>query len=116
VKRDKGALLRSCKKLEKQLKREVQQLLKLAEQADAVNLPDGMSIPEELERRETRLAAIAQAKKKIEASGQGATEGGVSAEARRASRAIEAHQEVALAAGSSNDLTQAARTSSSSSR
>ena len=56
-----------AKKLEKQLKREVQQLLKLAEQADAADLPDGMSIPEELERREARLAAIAEAKKKIEA-------------------------------------------------
>lgn len=56
-----------AKKLEKQLRREVQQLLKLAEQADAADIPDGMSIPEELERRETRLAAIAEAKKKIEA-------------------------------------------------
>lgn len=56
-----------AKKLEKQLKREVQQLLKLAEQADAADIPDGMSIPEELERRETRLAAIAEAKKRIEA-------------------------------------------------
>jgi transposase len=56
-----------AKKLEKQLRREVQQLLKLAEQADAADLPDGMSIPEELERRETRLAAIAEAKQKIEA-------------------------------------------------
>jgi transposase len=56
-----------AKKLEKQLKREVRQLLKLAEQADAADLPDGMSIPEELERRETRLAAIAEAKQKIEA-------------------------------------------------
>jgi transposase len=54
-------------KIEKQLKHEVQQLLKLAEQADAAELPDGMSIPEELERREARLEAIAQAKKKIEA-------------------------------------------------
>ena len=56
-----------AKKLEKQLKREVQQLLKLAEQADAADIPDGMSIPEELERREARLAAIAEAKNKIEA-------------------------------------------------
>lgn len=55
------------KKLEKQLKREVQQLLKLAEQADAADIPDGMSIPEELERREARLEAIAEAKKKMEA-------------------------------------------------
>jgi hypothetical protein len=56
-----------AKKLEKQLKREVRQLLKLAEQADAADLPDGMSIPEELERREARLQAIAEAKRKIEA-------------------------------------------------
>jgi transposase len=56
-----------AKKIEKQLKKEVQQLLRLAEQADGVNTPDGMSIPEELERRELRLAAIAAAKAKIEA-------------------------------------------------
>lgn len=56
-----------AKKIEKQLKREVKQLLRLAERADADDLPDGMSIPEELERRETRLAAIAEAKAKIEA-------------------------------------------------
>ena len=56
-----------AKKIEKQLKREVQQLLRLAEQADADDIPDGMSIPEELERRETRLAAIAEAKAKLEA-------------------------------------------------
>jgi len=56
-----------AKKLEKQLKREVRQLLKLAEQADAADVPDGMSIPEELGRREARLQAIAEAKQKIEA-------------------------------------------------
>jgi len=56
-----------AKKLEKRLKREVRELLKLAEQADGADVPDGMSIPEELERREARLAAIAEAKKKIEA-------------------------------------------------
>jgi transposase len=56
-----------AKKIEKQLKKEVQQLLRLAEQADGVNAPDGMSIPEELERRELRLAAIAAAKAQIEA-------------------------------------------------
>jgi hypothetical protein len=55
-----------AKKLEKQLKREVKQLLRLAEQADAADVPDGMSIPEELERRERRLTAIAEAKAKIE--------------------------------------------------
>ena len=56
-----------AKKLEKQLKREVAQLLRLAEQADAADIPDGMSIPEELERREQRLAAIAEAQTKIAA-------------------------------------------------
>lgn len=56
-----------AKKLEKQLKREVRELLTLAEQADAADLPDGLSIPQELERREARLAAIAEAKQKIEA-------------------------------------------------
>src|SRR5580700_473598 len=56
-----------AKKIEKQLKREVQHLLQLAERADAQDIPDGMSIPEELERRELRLAAIAEAKVKIEA-------------------------------------------------
>ncbi len=55
-----------AKKIEKQLQREVKQLLRLAERADAKDIPDGMSIPEELERRELRLAAIAQAKAKIE--------------------------------------------------
>jgi transposase len=56
-----------AKKIEKRLKKEVQELLQLAEQADGVNTPDGMSIPEELERRELRLVAIAAAKAKIEA-------------------------------------------------
>jgi hypothetical protein len=56
-----------AKKIEKQLKKEVRQLLNLAERADAADIPDGMSIPEELERRELRLAAIAEAKVKIEA-------------------------------------------------
>ena len=54
------------KKIEKKLRREVRQLLTLAENADEADIPDGMSIPEELERRETRLAAIAEAKAKIE--------------------------------------------------
>lgn len=59
-----------ARKIEKQLKREVKELLKLAEQADAADIPDGMSIPEELERRELRLAAIAEAQAKIEARTQ----------------------------------------------
>jgi len=56
-----------AEKIEAQLKSEVQELLQLAEQADRAGVPDGMSIPEELARREDRLAAIAQAKTKIEA-------------------------------------------------
>lgn len=59
-----------ARKIEQQLKREVKQLLRLAEQADAADIPDGMSIPEELERRELRLAAIADAKAQIEARAQ----------------------------------------------
>lgn len=59
-----------AKKIEKRLKQEVKQLLRLADQADAADIPDGMSIPEELERRELRLAAIAEAKAKIEARAQ----------------------------------------------
>jgi hypothetical protein len=44
----------------------VAELLALAEAADAVDVPDGMSVPEELARREERLARIAEAKTKIE--------------------------------------------------
>lgn len=53
-------------KLEEQIKAEVAELLAKAETADRADIPDGMSIPEELERREKRLAAIAAAKEEIE--------------------------------------------------
>ena len=53
-------------KLEKQLKAEVEDLLRQAEEADRADLPDGLDIPEELARREKRLAAIAGAKTEIE--------------------------------------------------
>ena len=53
-------------KLEAQIKAEVAELLKKAEAADNADLPDGMSIPEELKRREDRLSAIASAKAEIE--------------------------------------------------
>jgi transposase len=53
-------------KLEAQIKAEVSELLKKAEAADRADIPDGMNIPEELERREKRLAAIAAAKAEIE--------------------------------------------------
>ncbi len=53
-------------KLEKQLKAEVEDLLRQAEEADRADLPDGLDIPEELARREKRLAAIAEAKTELE--------------------------------------------------
>ena len=53
-------------KLEKQLKSEVDELLKMAEKADAEEQPEELSIPEELKRREDRLAVIAEAKAEIE--------------------------------------------------
>lgn len=53
-------------KLEEQFKAEVQELLRLGEQADVAELPDEMSIPEELCRRKDRLDAIARAKAIIE--------------------------------------------------
>jgi hypothetical protein len=45
----------------------VADLMATAEAADQADVPDGMSIPEELARREQRLAAIARAKATIEA-------------------------------------------------
>ncbi len=53
--------------IEAQLKAEVADLMAKAAAADQADVPDGMSIPEELARRETRLAAIARAKVTIEA-------------------------------------------------
>jgi len=53
-------------KLEAQFESEVKELMRLANEADASDLPDGFSIPEELEIREKRLTAIRDAKAKIE--------------------------------------------------
>jgi transposase len=53
--------------IEKQLKAEVVELLAKAEAADQADVPDGMSIPEELARREIRLEKIAEARAKIAA-------------------------------------------------
>ena len=55
----------ACKQ-EEQIKAEVADLLQKAEAADKSDIPDGMSIPEELTRREKRLDAIAKAKAEIE--------------------------------------------------
>ncbi|MGD2076709.1 MAG: IS1182 family transposase [Gammaproteobacteria bacterium] len=52
-------------KLEEQLRREVRELLKKAEQADAEDAPE-IDIPDELAHREDRLAAIEKAKAEIE--------------------------------------------------
>ena len=54
-------------KIEAQLKAEVQELLALAEVADQSSVPNGVSLPDEIKRREDHLAAMAEAKGKIEA-------------------------------------------------
>ena len=54
-------------KIEAQLQAEVAELLAKAEAADKADLPDGMSVPEELARRKERLAKMAEAKAAIEA-------------------------------------------------
>jgi transposase len=57
-------------RLEAQLKQEVEELMRLAEEADQGSLPEEMDIPEELQRREQRLAAIARAKEEIKVRAQ----------------------------------------------
>jgi len=54
-------------KIEAQLQAEVDELMRLADAADQTEIPDGMSVPDELQRRDERLAAIAQAKAAIAA-------------------------------------------------
>jgi transposase/IS5 family transposase len=54
-------------KLEAQIKAQVQELLALAEKADRADIPDGVSLPQEIKRREDRLAVMAAAKLKIAA-------------------------------------------------
>ena len=53
-------------KLEKQLKDEIEELMRLAEEADAVESLNEVNIPEELSRRKDRISAITRAKKEIE--------------------------------------------------
>jgi transposase len=52
--------------LEEKLREEVEKLMKMAEEADNTPIPDGLNIPEELSRREERIAVIAAAKEEIE--------------------------------------------------
>jgi transposase len=54
-------------RIAEQLKAEVADLMARAESADAAEVADGMSIPDELARREERLAKLAEARAKIEA-------------------------------------------------
>jgi hypothetical protein len=54
-------------KIEAQLKAEVAELMAKGAAADTTNLPDGISIPEELALREDRLREIAKARATIEA-------------------------------------------------
>jgi transposase len=53
-------------KIEAQLKAEVAELMAKAEAADAADIPDGISIPDELARREERLHKIKAARATIE--------------------------------------------------
>ena len=54
-------------KIEALLKAEVAELMAKVEAADQADLPDGMSVPQELARREHRLQKLAEARAKIEA-------------------------------------------------
>lgn len=53
-------------KLEEQLHSEVQELLKMAEEADAQTDTHGLNLPEEIQRREDRLKRIEEAKCEME--------------------------------------------------
>lgn len=59
-----------AEQLEKQLKGEVEELMRLADGADTQALPEQMDIPLELERRDQRLEVIAKAKEEIAARAQ----------------------------------------------
>lgn len=57
-------------KLEEQIQKQIEELLSLAESADRADIPDGLSLPDELSRREKRLEAIRKAKAEIERRAQ----------------------------------------------
>jgi transposase len=59
-----------AEKIETKLKAEVEELLRLADEANQAPKPEGLNLPEELSLREERLAAIAAAKARIEARAQ----------------------------------------------
>lgn len=58
------------KKIEEQLQQEVQQLMVLAESEDRKKVPDGMDVPQEIARRQERLAALDEAKRKLQERAQ----------------------------------------------
>jgi len=68
-----------------QLDLEVEQLVAKAEQADATPLAEGLTIPEEIVRRQARQAALAQARAEIETRAQ----------ARHAAELVEHEQKLA---------------------
>ena len=57
-------------KLQKQLESEVKALMQKAHEADSSDETDGMDIPKEIARREKRILAIKEAKRKIEQRAQ----------------------------------------------
>jgi transposase/IS5 family transposase len=57
-------------KIEAQLRQEIQQLMALAEAEDRKQVPDGMDVPQEIARPQTRLVALDDAKRKLEARAQ----------------------------------------------
>ena len=57
-------------KIEQQLQQEVRQLMALAEAEDRKQVPDGMDVPQEIARRQERLAALDEAKRKLEERAQ----------------------------------------------
>lgn len=56
--------------LESQLRKEVDELFKMAEQADQAKLPEGMNIADEIAFREQRMVNLGQAKRVLEARAQ----------------------------------------------
>jgi len=56
--------------LMQELDLEIEELLRKAEEADSTPLDDGLSIPEEVQRRQERKAQLAQARAEIEARAQ----------------------------------------------
>ena len=56
--------------IEAQLQQEVKQLMALAASEDRKQVPDGMDVPQEIARRQERLAALDEAKRKLDERAQ----------------------------------------------